>query len=310
MTVDTRPVSPPPAPRASRLRRRSAQPRPARGPLPASTSAVLWGLTAVSALALWAVLYPVLIGGLQEQDQQQRLFGRFRSQLSQATAPLSPTSYGRPVALLDIPAAGLKGAVVVEGTGGRDLEAGPGHRRDTVLPGQVGTSVVLGRSVAFGAPFGRLPSLRPGDRIVATTGQGVFTYSVDRLRRPGDLLPSPLGAGQGRLVLATSEGSGWRSGFAPTSVLYVDASLKGKAQPVGGPLGAPVPASERPMGTSTQPLLALVLWLEALVVAVAGAVWPRSRWGTWQSWLVSVPVLLAIAIGASGVGAQMLPNLL
>ncbi|MGZ6942033.1 MAG: class E sortase [Oryzihumus sp.] len=264
----------------------------------------------MSGLALWAVLYPVLVGGLQEQAQQQRLFAELRSQLSKATAPLAPTSYGRPVALLDIPAAGLKGAVVVEGTGGRDLEAGPGHRRDTVLPGQVGTSVVLGRSVAFGGPFGNLPSLRPGDRIVATTGQGSFTYVVDGLRRPGDLLPTPLAAGKGRLVLGTSEGSGWRSGFAPSSVLYVDATLQGKAQPVGGPLGAPVPASERPMGTSTAPLLGLVLWLEALVAAVVGGIWLRARGGLWQAWLVAVPLLVAVGVGASGVAAQLLPNLL
>jgi sortase A len=45
---------------------------------------------------------------------------------------------------------------VVEGTASSDLLDGPGHLRSTVLPGQVGTSVVMGRAKTYGAPFGAI----------------------------------------------------------------------------------------------------------------------------------------------------------
>ncbi|MFD1273890.1 sortase domain-bontaining protein [Streptomyces kaempferi] len=58
---------------------------------------------------------------------------------------------GTPVALIDIPAAHLH-QVVLEGTDSGVLTDGPGHRRDTPLPGQSGTSVLMGRAAAYGGP--------------------------------------------------------------------------------------------------------------------------------------------------------------
>ena len=49
--------------------------------------------------------------------------------------------------------------VVVEGTTPGEPDAGPGHLRDTPLPGQAGVSVVFGRRATFGAPFASLPQL-------------------------------------------------------------------------------------------------------------------------------------------------------
>jgi sortase A len=272
---------------------------------------VAWVLGCVAALGLWALLYPVFIGTLQEQDAQQQLFARFRAQLAQATAPLGPTGLGKPVALVSVPAAGVRNAVVVEGTSGVELEKGPGHLRSTVLPGQVGTAEVLGRAVTFGAPFAHLGELRPGDPITVTTGQGSFTFRVERLRRPGDPLPVPPTATQSRLVLATASGAGWRTHAAPTTQLYVDALLDGTATraPATGARVA-VPASEQVMGVSTEPLMALVSWLLGLLIAVAGAVWLTNRWGRRRTWLVAVPVLLAVGIGASTAAGQLLPNVL
>ena len=269
---------------------------------------VRWMLTALAALALWGVLYPLVVGSALEKDAQQRLFDELRQQLSQATAPLGATGFGKPVALLDGPAAALRSAVVVEGTGAQDLQAGPGHLRSTVLPGQVGTSVILGKAATFGAPFAHLADLRQGDPLTLTTGQGVFTYRVERVRRPGDPVPPPLAAGTSRLVLGSGEGIGWRGGFAPTSVVYVDALLTGKA--AGAPAGRPaVGKDELPNGTSTQPLLGLVFWLQGLLLAALGLVWLRARWGRWQAVAVACPLLSVLAIGASTAAAGLLPNL-
>ena len=67
------------------------------------------------------------------------------------------------MALLSIPRLRIS-QVVVEGTASGDTLAGPGHLRKTVIPGQVGTSVVMGRAVTYGAPFGDLDQLGSATR--------------------------------------------------------------------------------------------------------------------------------------------------
>jgi sortase A len=152
-------------------------------------------------------------------------------------------------------------------------------------------------------------NLQPGAIVTATTGQGVFTYVVDRVRRAGDEVPAPLKAGGARLLLVTSEGEGWRSGWAPTSTVYVDATLRGDPQPApGGRVGA-VPSGEKPMGRDSASLLPLMLWLQAFLVASAVLVWAWYRWGRWQTWLVGLPVLLAVLWGMAENTLALLPNL-
>jgi len=279
-----------------------------RGPLRPGHAFVVWVLGCVAALGLWGLVYPVLIGALQEQDNQQQLFAKLRSELSQATAPIGPTDYGKPIALISAPDAGIRNSVVVEGTGGSELQQGPGHLRSTVLPGQAGTSEILGRAVTFGAPFARLDQLQPGDPVTVTTGQGTFTYRVEELRRPGQPQPVPPTDGGSRLVLATATGSGWRAHVAPTSQLYVDALLSGTSVPRPDVPLVTTPAEEQVMGVGTASLLLLVVWLQTLLLAVAGAVWLAHHWGRRRTWLVAVPTLLALAVGASTSAAQMLPN--
>jgi sortase A len=60
-------------------------------------------------------------------------------------APLGPTAPGSPVAVLGIPGIGVRNMVVVEGTSPENLTLGPGHLRDTPLPGQAGVSEIFGR---------------------------------------------------------------------------------------------------------------------------------------------------------------------
>jgi sortase A len=288
---------------------RAAAP-PAPEPLPRSLAATtaLWALGSLAFLALWFTAYVLIIGAAQERGDQQRLFSRLRSQLAQATAPLGPTVEGRPVALLDAGRGGLRGAVVVEGATSRDLQAGPGHRRDSVLPGQQGISVLYGKGATFGASFAKVPDLRAGDPIRVTTGQGTFTYVVTGQRRAGDPEPSAVAAGAGRLTLVTTTGEGWRAGWAPTTIRYVDALLD-KAAPASPRRLAALP-DERLMVGEQDALLPLVLWLQALLLVAVTGVWSWRRWGRWQSWVVASPVLVAVLVGASGTAAQVLPNLL
>lgn len=312
-TVQERPAAA--APSRLRLRRPTSRVRAPRTPRPVPARVAAWALAALSALTVWFVLYSLFISALQESHSQSVLYAQLREELSGLStkvAPLgrAPIEPGSPVAVLDVPAAGLHDVVIVEGTASGDLMKGPGHRRDTVLPGQVGTSVVYGRATMFGGPFKHLAAVHPGDQLTVITGQGTARYVVEDVRRAGDPYPPVLGAGEARLTLVTADGSGWRAGWAPNGAVYVDAKLKGTPYPAtSGGRPAAVPKSENALHGDQGALYLLVLWLPLLVAAALGAVWARERWGRWQAWLVGLPVVLAALWGVSQTAVQMLPNL-
>ena len=256
----------------------------------------------------------VLISRPQESASQQRAFDSFRSQLARGTAPIGPTDsdnrelpIGTSVAYLEIPDIGVK-QVVGEGTTPGALFKGPGHRRDTPLPGQVGTSVLFGRRASFGGPFARLDELSKGDLIKVTTGQGIFNFHVLGVRKAGDANPAALASGAGRLVLTTAAGAP----FLPNGVIRVDADLDGVA--VVGPARlvsfSGLPTEERLMASDTRTLWTLALWLQALIALSLAAVWVWQRWGRAQAWVIFLPALLLVGMFASGEAAHLLPNLL
>jgi sortase A len=276
-------------------------------PLSPAAAAGIWSMVAISVLAVWFVLYALVLSGLQQSRDNNVLYSQLRESLAGATTPIGGViTPGTPIALLNAPVAGLGSAVIVEGTAPVDLTHGPGHRRDTPLPGQAGVSILYGRSVTYGGPFGAIDQLRKGQTFKVTTGQGEFAYRVDGVRHAGDPLPTPLADGGSRLLLETSTGSA----LAPTRTVFVDATLLSKVvdTPPGRLFG--VPPSELALGTDTSGLVTLVLWLQALVIAVALVVWARSRWGTRQSWLLGVPVLLGVLWAATGDVMLVLPNLI
>jgi sortase A len=262
-----------------------------------------------SALTLWCAAFGLVLSAQAEHSAQSRLYADFRAQLAAGTAPLGAVAPGTPVALLEIPRLRQR-EVVVEGTDGQDLRQGPGHRRDTVLPGQEGVSVLYGRAATSGAPFGGLAALRKGDALTVTTGQGVVHFVVDRVRRPGDPLPAPLAAGGARVVLGSVEGTGWRSNWAANSPVYVDATLKGAALPAAPRAQRDLPAAEQLGGVDTSRLVYVVLWLQLLVLAALVLTWSLSRWGAPQAWLAGVPVVLALLWVTSNEALTLLPNVL
>ena len=257
-------------------------------------------LIIVFILSFTLFLQLLIFGSLQQSSRQERLFDRFRAELANGVAPVGPTDNqnrvlapGAPVAYLEIPEIGLR-QVVGEGTTPGTLFSGPGHRRDTVLPGQVGASVIMARRAAFGGPFAKIDQLESGDKIIATTGQGVFEYEVIGVRREGDPVPAPPEAGSSRLLLATADGRP----YLPSGVLRVDAEMTG--EPVIGAArlvtSATLPASEEFMGIDTSTLWALVLWLQVLILLSLGAVWAWHRWGHAQAWIVFLPPLLLVGL--------------
>jgi sortase A len=264
---------------------------------------------AAAIVAGWFVFFALCLGGVQAARSQQVQYDALREQLALGTAPTGGAiEPGCPVALLTAASVDLR-QVVVEGTASGDLRAGPGHRRDSPLPGQAGVAVVYGRAATFGGPFHRIAQLRPGDIINATTGQGSFAYKVDGVRRAGDPLPAALPAGAGRLTLVSAEGVSWRQGWAPDQLLYVDSTLQGQAQPAASGRPTIVPAPETAMAGDPGAWVATVLWLQVLLAASVAAAWAQVRWGIAQAWLACSPVILAGLWGAGDSIIQLLPNL-
>lgn len=275
----------------------------------AAARVAAWICGGLAGIAVWFVLFALLLSGVVEGHSQHALYEQFRQELAAGTAPLGgPVAEGAPVAMLQSPAGGLNNLVVVQGTSSTALRSGPGHYPGAPLPGQPGVSVVMGRSTTFGGPFGGITSLSPGQRIDVMTAQGVFHYDVEDVRRAGDPYPPALESGS-QLTLVTSEGAGWRSGWAPSRAVYVDALLHGKTVPAPATAGVATSADGVLAGDS-RGLYPLILWLQLLLAAVVGGVWAHRRWGLRQSWIAVVPIVFTALWGASTSVWQLLPNLM
>jgi LPXTG-site transpeptidase (sortase) family protein len=275
------------------------------------SSAILTLAVSLLGFAAWITF----VSHLYYDRVQSDTYASYRAELAQGIAPTGPTdpnnakkllAPGSPVAVLTIPEIGLN-AVVLEGTSGAVLEGGPGHLRDTQLPGQIGFSEIMGRRAAYGGPFARLSSLSPGQLFSVTTGQGVFHYRVIDVRRAGDPIPR-FSSSQGWLVLTTADGPA----YAPTGVLRVDANLISKPQPTPTMVvsSSEVGPSELAMGTDSVAWVPLVLWGQALVLVAIGLTWLAARWNRWQTWVVAVPVLSYLGLAVADQLTRLLPNLM
>ncbi len=268
----------------------------------------------VSLLLLGFVAHVAVFSTFQHHRAQTLGYQVLRDSLALAETPVGQLDLnedlvtpGTPVALLQIPAIGLS-EVVQEGSTAHVLRSGPGHRRDSVMPGQAGTSVILGRQTAYGGPFGSLDRLVPGAEITITTGQGTSTYTVFGLRRAGDPMPEPLRAGTGRLELMTADGLA----LLPSGVLHVDAELTSAVAttPTRVMSYPALPAGERALGQDSGSWFIAFFALVFFVAAGIGMWWLWTSWGRWHAWLVGVPVLLALGVACADVAMNALPNLL
>ena len=263
----------------------------------------------VSLLFFMVVLTPLI-----HSVNQNSLRTTLRDNLANATAPTGEADFnnvvltqGSPVAIIQIPKLHLD-EVVVEGTDSGTLTLGVGHRRDTVLPGQQGVSMLMGRSSAYGAPFGAIQTLQPGDVIQVITGQGKQKFAVLGVRYAGDFSLPSVAVGESRLVLVTARGAS----FYPTGVLRLDAKLVSTVMPAGPRVSNiySLPIQEREMGFDLRFTWALVFALQLLLASVLLYLWARSRFDLRRAYLVFAPLLILATVLVMDQIVKFLPNLL
>ena len=311
--------------------RPSGGPAPARGgPRPPGpvTPQSPWYVTGtaisiMSALLLIFALDVLVLGSFRHARDQDVAYSQLRADLANGTAPVNqltdarrPVPFGTALGVVDVPWLHLR-EVYFEGTTSKVLMSGPGHRRDTPMPGQVGNSVILGRQSAFGGPFGALDLLKVGNQFSIVNGQGTSRWRVVAIRHSGDPQPPALAAGEARVTLVTAAGTP----FAPSGVLRVDADLITGTDAQGTVIAAwpagprPITSaallpSEKAMAGDVAAWYRIVIPLLVLVPTAVGVGWARHAWGRWQAWLAGVPLLLAAALAWSDQVARLLPNVL
>ncbi|MFG6446478.1 sortase domain-bontaining protein [Microbacterium sp. P07] len=280
-------------------------------------------LLAVSVLLLSFVAHVAVFSAAQHHRAQTLAYNEMRETMAKASIPVGQlrleqgedgregenvmTPLGTPLGLIESPAIGLS-EVILEGSTSNVLRSGVGHRRDSVIPGQGGTAVILGRQLAYGGPFSQINRLVPGDEITVTTGQATSTFRVVSLRREGDPLPEALDPGEGRLELQTADGLA----LFPSGVLHVDAELVSEVQSTPSRvLGYPaLPPEERAMGQNDDSWFTAFFSFVFLVAAAIGMWWLWRNWGRWHAWLVGLPVLVALGVVTADFVMSALPNLL
>jgi sortase A len=274
---------------------------PARTPLtrPQVVRAIGTGLLLLGIFLLGFAGYLYGLSAVQESRSQTILYTALGNKLAAGTAPTGPVAAGRPVAILDIPAIGVRDMVVVEGTSPEDLMLGPGLVRSTPLPGQGGVAEIYGRRATFGAPFGRLGRLRAGDTIRAVTSQGAATYQVAAFGGSSRLVRDP---NANRLVLLTAGSAG-----VPSYYSYVDADLTSTVRPEAGGFPA-IFTDETPLAGDSSALVLTLLWAFALAGVSVTATVAATRWAPWPAYLATAPLVLIVLWNLYENLAALLPN--
>jgi LPXTG-site transpeptidase (sortase) family protein len=259
------------------------------------------GLLLLAVLVLGLAGYLYFLSGVQEARAQTILYTRLQYELANQLAPLGPTAAGSPVAVLDIPAIGIRDMVVVQGTSPENMTLGPGHLRDTPMPGQEGVSEIFGRRATFGAPFARLGELRPGDVIVTVTGQGRSVYRVAALGSSQAVRivdPAP-----NRLLLVTAA-----SPVVPSYYIEIDARLVSVTRP-GPPVVRVLNAPELALAGDDGALVLTFIWGVALAAVSAVGTYAALRWNLWAAYLAAVPLAIAVLWCLYQSLSALLPNL-
>ncbi|WTY93196.1 sortase [Sphaerisporangium sp. NBC_01403] len=209
-----------------------------------------------------------------------------------------------PIALLEIPGIGVREAVV-QGTGTAELRSGIGHYRPSPMPGQVGNAVLAGHRNLYGAPLARVTELKQGDKIVVTTQEGRFAYTVETTMRARtgeqDFLSQATTVN--RLTLLTTS-----DGDRPGGRLAVVARLDGQAASLKTHDDNGVAVDELGLGRDPSAWWPTLGWGAVFFGILTGTLVLYRRWRRTSTYLITTPALLATALIWFEALARLIPS--
>ena len=248
---------------------------------------VRWGSGALLVLLVGLFVYAKVFTPISEDRAQALLEKEFVPALLNGLAPVGyPIEAGTAVALLEIEDINVR-RVVVEGTHAGDLAKGPGHLVGSAIPGQPGTSAILGRSIRYGSAFSRLDELAAGQEITVTTAQGEHTYEVvdSTVRSAND--SAAFTGERNMLLLITGVG-----GASPDQRLVVRALLTTPVFP-SGTAATEVQTTTAELGLegSTKSPMQLAIWLFLLLIMLILTMLLTEKIGKRVTWLITTPLI-------------------
>ncbi|CAB4827188.1 MAG: sortase [Actinobacteria bacterium] len=237
------------------------------------------------------VVYVFAFTNLKEARAQRQLLNVFTTPAGAVPLSGQLPPDGAPAAILTIPSLDIK-EVVVQGSSATQTALGPGLMTQAARPGTIGNAVILGRRTTSGAPFKNLSNLQKGQGFTIASGLGSFNYVVTRTGtvQAGAQDPaSPVNKAQVTLMTSSEP-------YGATGTTYVvarqtntpGAAEKPKYQPANYQRGlsgdpAAIPAS----------IILGVLYVLAIIATVLA--YRRYRHSIWTVYVLSTPILLAIA---------------
>ncbi len=222
---------------------------------------------------------------------------------------------GEVLGSIQIPSIGVD-KQIIEGTSRDDLRKGPGHYPSTPFPGQAGNAAIAGHRTTYGAPFGDLDLVQPGDQIIVETVFGTFYYEViPQIDENGDeaghfivddsAVEVVEDQGDNRLTLTACHPKYSAAQRIVVSALLVSppapelptTTTSPERQDDPGDAGIAEPAPEanvldESLGWNTEETAPSVLWAVATgLFALAGWLFARV-WKRWPAYVLSSPLVL------------------
>jgi sortase A len=296
----------------SRSRTEPRSPEVASGTVRTVIGAVGRVLVTVGLLILLFVAYQLWGTGIYEARAQSDLESEFDRDLARrepqsttsttagttsTTAPVelpATPAGGDPVGVITIDKIGVD-KVVVEGTTVPDLRQGPGHYAGSAMPGQLGNAAIAGHRTTYGAPFGDLDQLAPGDTISVRMLTGTWRYQLTR--DPFVVSPSQTEVldpvpGEATLTLTTCHPR-----YSASERLIVQARLAPDQTGLPAPDQRTQLVLDTGLSGGSESRAPVYLW--GLIAAAVGGLWwvLFHRYPRWTTWLAgAIPFLVVLFV--------------
>jgi sortase A len=307
----------------SRMQTEPRSPEVASGTVRTVIGAVGRVLVTVGLLILLFVAYQLWGTGIYEARAQSDLESEFDRDLARrepqsttsttagttsTTAPVelpATPAGGDPVGVITIDKIGVD-KVVVEGTTVPDLRQGPGHYAGSAMPGQLGNAAIAGHRTTYGAPFGDLDQLAPGDTISVRMLTGTWRYQLTR--DPFVVSPSQTEVldpvpGEATLTLTTCHPR-----YSASERLIVQARLAPDQTGLPAPDQRTQLVLDTGLSGGSESRAPVYLW--GLIAAAVGGLWwvLFHRYPRWTTWLAgAIPFLVVLFVFYSYL-ERVLPN--